>query len=140
LVFGFLIPHQRTEAHEFVGEVVKSGRIEFSVFAHDGLSSCCANFFNNSSFCFAAGITPHLAAAPNQFLLRVHQRYGDPAIRAIRTACDQILAEAERPAFKVWLKGQAITDDAAGDFIKQSFGADRQSDARFYFDAASVTA
>jgi hypothetical protein len=55
LVFGFLIPHQRTEVHEFVGEVVNGGRIEFSVFAHDGLSSCCANFFNNSSFCFAAG-------------------------------------------------------------------------------------
>jgi hypothetical protein len=42
------------------------------------------------------------------------------AAGALRDALEAALAEHQRPSFKVWLEEQPITDDAAGDFIRDA--------------------
>jgi hypothetical protein len=45
------------------------------------------------------------------------QQLGSEAAGALRNALEAALTETQKPSFKVWLKGQPVTDDAAGDFI-----------------------
>src|SRR5215831_10131439 len=67
----------------------------------------------------------HLAIDPVRSAEWLVQQLGLEAASGFWDALEAALATPQRPAFKAWLEAQPITDDAAGDFIRDA-RADRQ--------------
>jgi len=71
----------------------------------------------------ADGITirvRHLAMDPARSAAWLVEQLGLEAAGAFRDALRTALDAQQRPAFKVWLTQQPVTDDAAGDFVRDA--------------------